>query len=86
MGWIHEGNADYLREAAKAWMEKAEQGEKAENVVCVAPTWEENFALSREIRERLKAEGRLGELSKSRQFTACNGRRSKKADWLNAFR
>ena len=61
MGWIHEGKAEYLRDAANAWMEKSEQGAKAADVVCVAPTWEENFALSREIRGRLKADGKLGE-------------------------
>ena len=61
MGWIHEGKAEYLQEAAKAWMEMSEQGAKGSEVICVAPTWEENFALSREIRDRLKAEGKLGE-------------------------
>ena len=61
MGWVHEGNAGYLKEAANAWMEKSEHGEKGAEVICVAPTWEENFALSREIRDRLKAEGKLGE-------------------------
>ena len=61
MGWIHEEKADYMREAAKAWLARSENGAKADEVVCVAPTWEENFALSREIRDGLKASGQLGE-------------------------
>jgi ATP-dependent exoDNAse (exonuclease V) alpha subunit len=61
MGWIHEGKARYLQEAAEAWMDKSKQGTKAADVVCVAPTWEENFALSQEIRDRLKITGRLGD-------------------------
>ena len=50
-----------MREAAKAWLARSENGAKADDVVCVAPTWEENFALSREIRDGLKASGQLGE-------------------------
>jgi conjugative relaxase-like TrwC/TraI family protein len=61
MGWIHEGKAKYLQEAAEAWMDKSKQGTKAADVVCVAPTWEENFALSQEIRDRLKSAGKLGD-------------------------
>ena len=62
LGWIHEGKAKYLMDAANAWMEKSERGAKAEDVLAVSPTWEENFALSGEIRARLKAEGKLGEV------------------------
>jgi hypothetical protein len=61
IGWIHEGKQDYLREAAKAWLARSHNGQKADEVVCVSPTWEENFALSREIRDRLKAAGHLGD-------------------------
>jgi hypothetical protein len=61
LGWIHEGKAEYLQEAANVWMERSEQGAKGSEVICVAPTWEENFALSQAIRERLKASGKLGE-------------------------
>ena len=35
-----------LREGAKAWLVHSENGAKADDVVCVTPTWEENFALS----------------------------------------
>ena len=72
LGWIHEGNAEYLQEAANRWMERSEQGAKGSHVICVAPTWEENFALSQAIRERLKASGKLGEaiVSKSTLCTA----------------
>jgi Holliday junction resolvase-like predicted endonuclease len=61
MGWIHEKKADYLRKAAKAWLTRSENGAKPDEVVCMAPTWEENFALSREIRDGLKATSQLGE-------------------------
>jgi hypothetical protein len=61
IGWIHEKKGDYLGEAAKAWLARSNNGAKADDVVCVAPTWEENFVLSREIRDGLKAAGRLGE-------------------------
>ena len=61
LGWIHEGKAEYLQEAANVWMERSEQGGKGSEVICVAPRWEENFALSQAIRERLKASGKLGE-------------------------
>jgi ATP-dependent exoDNAse (exonuclease V) alpha subunit len=61
LGWIKEGHSDYLHEAANAWMERSERGNIGADVIAVAPTWEENFALSHEIRLRLKAEGKLGE-------------------------
>src|SRR4029077_3291547 len=61
MGWIHEEKAGYLRESAKAWLARSDNGAKADDVVCVAPTWEENFAISREIRDGLKTSGHLGE-------------------------
>jgi conjugative relaxase-like TrwC/TraI family protein len=61
MGWIHEKKGDYLHEAARAWLARSDNGKKADDVVCVAPTWEENFTLSREIRDGLKTAGRLGE-------------------------
>jgi len=60
LGWIHEGKTEYLQAAANAWIERSEQGTKGSEVICVAPTWEENFALSQAIRERLKAGGKLG--------------------------
>jgi hypothetical protein len=80
IGWIHEKKADYLREAAKAWFARSGNGTKADEVVCVAPTWEENFVLSREIREQLKAAGQLAEsvtidVVHSLKWTAAQKRR-----------
>ena len=61
MGWIQERDSEYLQYAANAWMERTEQGSKASEALLVAPTWEENFALSQFLRGRLKEDGKLGE-------------------------
>ena len=61
MGWVHECDAEYLHQAASAWMHRSEQGAKPDKVIAVCPTWEENFSLSDMIRKRLKAKGKLGE-------------------------
>ena len=59
MGWLQESGADYLKAAADAYLRRSENGAKADDVVCVAPTWEEHFVLSREIREGLVKAGSL---------------------------
>ena len=59
LGWIREGKSAYLEQAAEAWVERSEYGAKAAEVLCVSPTWEENYALSEAIRDRLKGGGKL---------------------------
>jgi conjugative relaxase-like TrwC/TraI family protein len=57
MGWVREGKAQYLANAAGEYLRL--KGEGAGKVVCVCPTWAENHALTDEIRRQLRAAGRL---------------------------
>jgi len=57
LGWVREGQAEYLANAAREYLRL--KGEGAGKVVCVCPTWAENHALTDEIRRQLLAAGRL---------------------------
>jgi len=54
MGWINESGAEYLKNAAKDYLERSEFGVKMDEVIAVAPTWKENFAFTDRIRSGLK--------------------------------
>ena len=64
MGWIREGRAEYLANAAREYLRLKHEG--AGKVVCVCPTWAENHALTDEIRRQLRA---AGELQGGKTFT-----------------
>jgi conjugative relaxase-like TrwC/TraI family protein len=73
---IHEGRADYLRNAATDYLRLSDEGLALDKVVCVAPTWSESHALTDEIRSGLKSRGILGpsepvEVFESLQWTAA---------------
>ena len=57
LGWVREGNAEYLANAAREYLRL--QSEGAGKAVCVCPTWAENHALTDEIRRQLRAAGQL---------------------------
>ncbi len=61
MGWINASGASYIETAAKVYFEKSKYGDEANEVIAVAPTWEENFAFTDGIRSGLKANGILKE-------------------------
>jgi conjugative relaxase-like TrwC/TraI family protein len=76
MGCIHEGRADYLRNAAADYIRLSDEGRAFDKVVCVAPTWVEGHAVTDEIRAGLKSRGILGraesiEVFESLQWTAA---------------
>ena len=61
LGWLKEG-ARYLEQAAKEYLRlKEATSESSGSVLCVAPTWAENHALTAHIRVGLSAMGKLGE-------------------------
>lgn len=59
LGWVHEGQADYLKNAAAVYMEFTRNGRDLDRCLAVSPTWEENRLLTREIRSGLKERGIL---------------------------
>ena len=61
MGWIKEGQADYLKAAAGEYLRLTAAAKPKESVLCVAPTWAENHVLTNHVREGLHATGKLGE-------------------------
>ena len=61
MGWIKEGQADYLRAAAGEYLRLTAAAKPKEGVLCVAPTWAENHEVTKHVREGLRAAGQLGE-------------------------
>jgi conjugative relaxase-like TrwC/TraI family protein len=54
LGWIHEGQANYLKEAATAYFHSTDDGKNLDRCLAVSPTWEENRHLTHEIRSGLK--------------------------------
>jgi conjugative relaxase-like TrwC/TraI family protein len=53
-GWVHEGQANYLKEAAAAYFHSTDGGKNLDRCLAVSPTWEENRHLTHEIRSGLK--------------------------------
>ncbi len=69
LGWVHEGQADYLKNAAAVYMEFTHDGTDLDCCLAVSPTWEENRLLTREIRSGLKEKGLLPMNENACRFT-----------------
>jgi nucleoside-triphosphatase THEP1 len=54
LGWVHEGQANYLKDAAAAYFQLTDAGKNLDRCLAVSPTWEENRHLTHEIRSGLK--------------------------------
>jgi conjugative relaxase-like TrwC/TraI family protein len=54
LGWVHEGQANYLKDAAAAYFHSTNEGKNLDRCLAVSPTWEENRHLTHEIRSGLK--------------------------------
>ncbi len=54
LGWVHEGQASYLKDAAAAYLQSTDDGRNLDRCLAVCPTWEENRHLTHEIRSGLK--------------------------------
>jgi conjugative relaxase-like TrwC/TraI family protein len=54
LGWVQEGQANYLKDAAAAYFQSTDDGKNLERCLAVCPTWEENRHLTHEIRSGLK--------------------------------
>jgi conjugative relaxase-like TrwC/TraI family protein len=54
LGWVHEGQANYLKDAAVAYFHSTNDGKNLDRCLAVSPTWEENRHLTHEIRSGLK--------------------------------
>ncbi|MBR4490380.1 relaxase domain-containing protein, partial [bacterium] len=56
-GFIHEGKADYLNQAAESYMKFTENGQFIDRSILVAPTHDEGDRLTEAVRKSLKAAG-----------------------------
>jgi conjugative relaxase-like TrwC/TraI family protein len=54
LGWVHEGQGNYLKDAAAAYFQSTDDGKNLVRCLTVSPTWEENRHLTQEIRSGLK--------------------------------
>ena len=54
MGWIQEGQSHYIKEAADSFLKMTLGGQRLDQCLAIAPTWEENRLLTDEIRAGLK--------------------------------
>jgi len=54
LGWVHEGQSSYLKDAAAAYFQSTDDGKNLDRCLAVSPTWEENRHLTHEIRLGLK--------------------------------
>jgi hypothetical protein len=54
LGWVHEGQANYLKDAAAAYFQSTDDGKSLDRCLAVSPTWEKNRHLTHEIRSGLK--------------------------------
>jgi len=54
LGWVHEGQGNYLKDAAAAYFQSTDDGKSLDRCLAVSPTWEENRHLTQEIRSGLK--------------------------------
>ena len=66
LGWVHEGQANYLKDAAAAYFHLTDDGKNLDRCLAVSPTWEENRHLTHEIRSGLKERDLL-----PKEDTAC---------------
>ena len=61
LGWVREGKANYLKEAAASYLKLTDEGKNLDRCLAVSPTWEENRLFTNEIRSGLKERGLLSE-------------------------
>jgi conjugative relaxase-like TrwC/TraI family protein len=66
LGWVHEGQGNYIKEAAAAYFQLTDVGKNLDRCLAVSPTWEENRHLTHEIRLGLKERDLL-----PKEDTAC---------------
>jgi conjugative relaxase-like TrwC/TraI family protein len=66
LGWVHAGQANYLKNAAAAYFQSTDDGKNLDRCLAVSPTWEENRHLTHEIRSGLKERDLL-----PKQDSAC---------------
>ncbi len=66
LGWVHEGQADYLKNAAEAYFHATDDGRNLDRCLAVSPTWEENRLLTQEIRSGPQGTGLIAQ-----EDTAC---------------
>jgi len=66
LGWVHEGQANYLKDAAAAYFHLTDDGKNLNRCLAVSPTWKENRHLTHEIRSGLKERDLL-----PKEDTAC---------------
>jgi hypothetical protein len=59
LGWVKEGQADYLQGATEDYLRLTDGGKVLDRCLMVAPTWEENHRLTDSIRAILLARGQL---------------------------
>jgi|GEM_PF-525926 conjugative relaxase-like TrwC/TraI family protein len=65
--FIHEGKADYLKNAARSYMEFTENGQYIDRAILVAPTHDEGDRLTAAVREKLKEAGAVAPEGHTRQ-------------------
>lgn len=83
MGWINESGSQYLEDAAKNYLIRAEYGTKINSVIAVAPTWSENITFTDAIRNGLKEVGFLKEGVMHQVIQPLGWTRSQKCDVSN---
>ena len=66
-GFIHEGKAKYLQEAAESYMKFTENGEFIDRAILVAPTHDEGDRLTEAVREKLKTSGSVAATGRQRE-------------------
>jgi conjugative relaxase-like TrwC/TraI family protein len=81
LGWIHEGRADYLAQAATEYVRRAQA--KVGRVICVCPTWAENHALTSAIRQHLQGEGKLSDGRNFIVHDSLSWTKAQRADFRN---
>jgi len=66
-GFIHEGKAKYLQEAAESYMKFTENGKFIDRAILVAPTHDEGDRLTAAVREKLKSSGSVAATGRHRE-------------------
>ena len=60
LGWVREAGGEYLAAAAEEYLRLVAAASPKESVLCVAPTWAENYELTHHIRAGRQTTGDLG--------------------------
>ena len=61
LGWVHEGQSAYIKEAAASYLKLTNGGQNLDRCLAVCPTWEEGRLLTDDIRTSLKERDILSE-------------------------